>query len=575
MTMTSPSTASPAIILVRHEIIKDMLATVWKLQNPHQFQVEAIEILVFTSTNGVAPSLCLVRKTGEGKSIVLYGMATMRRNITLCIIPLVGLGSDQARKVNQMGAGTVHAIHADETKGLSLNAIETMLMGFEKDSCKRGSLIIYMSPQSLAEGSRWRNILEHLAKNQLISGIAFDEAHCVPQQGKTFRKEFAQLKHNCIGLVEKHQPGIAALLSMSATFPMRLQCQFKKMLGIEFTATNWGPMDRRSIDISVNIVGRTTKCILEILELYVEDDQTKVMIFCATQVRAEGTMLDQVRSYLGNTENLAGGHALAFTGSTGVMEKSFIMALFDGSLQCDICDLRVLPVTSAATYGISSSKCRCVISEGPPRKMEDVVQQMGRAARNARNGEGLPDRYALVMTMDLFVSLYVHIIEMAVKEEKQNEIDALLAVLRWITLPTKCYHVALESEFQEEGSDLKPPCVSACPFCRNEHLDFTGEIKRDKLTRILRKFFNNRSAVEPKHLHKSLSENANKQEIWKIAKSNVKSGMVQCLVLQLIASNIIKIDMDCKISLAMHETDQDNFLLALEDVSYWKLLNTV
>jgi hypothetical protein len=48
----------------------------------------------------------------------------------------------------------------------------------------------------------------------------------------------------------------------------------------------------------------------------VEDDQTKIMIFCATQIRAEGTMLDQVRSYLGNNAHLAGGHALAFTGST-------------------------------------------------------------------------------------------------------------------------------------------------------------------------------------------------------------------------------------------------------------------
>jgi hypothetical protein len=95
-------------------MVKRMLAVVWKELNPHQFQVDAITTLAFRSaTNGgVAPSLCLVRKTGGGNSIVLYGMATMRRKITICIVPLVGLGSDQASKVNQMCIYSVYAAHA-------------------------------------------------------------------------------------------------------------------------------------------------------------------------------------------------------------------------------------------------------------------------------------------------------------------------------------------------------------------------------------------------------------------------------------------------------------------------------
>jgi hypothetical protein len=83
---------------IRTKIVKGMLAKLWNLLNPHQFQVEAIATLVFPSEDGVAPSLCLVRKTGEGKSIVLYGMATMRCKITICIVPLVGLGSDRRVK---------------------------------------------------------------------------------------------------------------------------------------------------------------------------------------------------------------------------------------------------------------------------------------------------------------------------------------------------------------------------------------------------------------------------------------------------------------------------------------------
>jgi hypothetical protein len=62
----------------RTTMVKRMLAAVWKELNPHQFQVDAIATLAFRYANGAAPSLCLVRKTGEGKSIVLYDMATMR-----------------------------------------------------------------------------------------------------------------------------------------------------------------------------------------------------------------------------------------------------------------------------------------------------------------------------------------------------------------------------------------------------------------------------------------------------------------------------------------------------------------
>lgn len=167
-------------------------------------------------------------------------------------------------------------------------------------------------------------------------------------------------------------------------------------------------MDRRSIDISVSVVRKTTStnCILDILAPYAEgDQQTKVMIFYTTQKRTgstlleeklagctlleevvDDTLLDKVRAYLGGPANMAGrGHALTFTGDTGVAEKSFSMGLFDGSKQCDICDLRVLVVVSAAstTYGICSAQCRCVIAEGLPRRMQDVAQHMCRAARNA------------------------------------------------------------------------------------------------------------------------------------------------------------------------------------------------
>jgi len=40
----------------------------------------------------------LVHKCGEGKSLVLLGTATMLRGVFVCMVPLIGLGSDQVSK---------------------------------------------------------------------------------------------------------------------------------------------------------------------------------------------------------------------------------------------------------------------------------------------------------------------------------------------------------------------------------------------------------------------------------------------------------------------------------------------
>lgn len=38
----------------------------------------------------------LIQKTGEGKSLVLIGTATVLRGVTVCLVPLRGLGSSHA-----------------------------------------------------------------------------------------------------------------------------------------------------------------------------------------------------------------------------------------------------------------------------------------------------------------------------------------------------------------------------------------------------------------------------------------------------------------------------------------------
>ena len=62
--------------------------------SPHLFQIKAINCVITKKTR----FMFLISKTGEGKSLVIYGVATILWVITIFMVPLIGLGSDQAHK---------------------------------------------------------------------------------------------------------------------------------------------------------------------------------------------------------------------------------------------------------------------------------------------------------------------------------------------------------------------------------------------------------------------------------------------------------------------------------------------
>ena len=53
-----------------------------------------------------------IRKCGKGKSLILYGVATMLSGITVCMVPSIGLGNDQELKPRRKSVG-LESYHAD------------------------------------------------------------------------------------------------------------------------------------------------------------------------------------------------------------------------------------------------------------------------------------------------------------------------------------------------------------------------------------------------------------------------------------------------------------------------------
>ena len=66
---------------------------------PHQWQINVGTGILASLESNIDHNQLLIRKTGEGKSLVYLATGACIGGITLCISPILSLGMDQTRKV--------------------------------------------------------------------------------------------------------------------------------------------------------------------------------------------------------------------------------------------------------------------------------------------------------------------------------------------------------------------------------------------------------------------------------------------------------------------------------------------
>ena len=76
----------------QHEMwIRQCMKDDWGIQYPHKFQIRAIHHTAFQHNQ----ILYLLAKTGSGKSAIPLTIGSLQTGVTLSMVPLIGLGSDQ------------------------------------------------------------------------------------------------------------------------------------------------------------------------------------------------------------------------------------------------------------------------------------------------------------------------------------------------------------------------------------------------------------------------------------------------------------------------------------------------
>ena len=328
----------------------------------------------------------------------------------------------------------------------------------------------------------------------------------------------------------------------------------------------WGPMDRRSIRINVDVSGQPISSIkASLVQYYADHTEQKVLVYTNSKKAADGSlyeMADKIVDNLNAREDVnLKNEVLCLTGDCGIMMKTYLMESF-----CNDCDLgndndispnidgeddtklpyvSIMPCTSAAQCGISSKRCSRAYRYGPPPNMNDLVQEMGRVDRSHNAAPG-DHGYFVHMNFDTYINLFIRtqcecnpIVRKRLEEE-------LHQVLNFLILPSKCYHVRLE-EFLENPITYKErePCGHLCPFCTDNYKTFSNAVNRDVLLKLLRAKIFLKGSIPADTFVTFLNDKQNqhtlKERIWGKGSKSLPTGKIHGLVLMMFASGAVKL----------------------------------
>jgi hypothetical protein len=116
----------------------------WGILYLHKFQIRAIPDIAFHCDQ----ITYLFAKTGTGKSAVPLTVGSLQTGMTVTMVPLIGLGSNQV--INGSNEDNlIKAYHLDQHRGDEGKVLRDRLLLLSDDKANHVSIFFYPSSQSL------------------------------------------------------------------------------------------------------------------------------------------------------------------------------------------------------------------------------------------------------------------------------------------------------------------------------------------------------------------------------------------------------------------------------------------
>ena len=295
--------------------------------------------------------------TGYGKSVCYQMPFLLAQNkIVLVISPLISLMEDQKDKLTKMNI-PVACFHSGVNNKKKSEIKNDIIDNIDSDSINEG-MVIFITPEYIIGCELW---IKKLIKNNILSLVAFDEAHCISTWGHDFRPEYQSL-YRIKDWIKESNANIP-LLALTATATATVEKDIVQLIQLENHKLYKTSFDRPNLIINVRPKTKELDTLCDILNTYKEDLS---IIYCKTRDKAE-----EISEYLIEHDyNADCYHAGLNTSKRNEIQQKFINK-----------ELNIIVATVAFGMGIDQN-IHLVIHWGCPSDMESYYQEFGRAGRD-------------------------------------------------------------------------------------------------------------------------------------------------------------------------------------------------
>ncbi|MDI9312209.1 MAG: DNA helicase RecQ [Limnohabitans sp.] len=297
----------------------------------------------------------VIMPTGGGKSLCYQLPALIQDGVAIVVSPLIALMKNQVDALRSLGSemGIAHVLNSSLTK--------TEINQVKKDISSGLTKLLYVAPESLTK----EEYVEFL-REQKLSFVAIDEAHCISEWGHDFRPEYRNLKNIIKAL------GNVPIIGLTATATPKVQEDILKNLDMPDANTFKASFNRPNLFYEVRT--KTKNIEADIIRFINQHKGKSGVIYCLSRKKVE-----EIAEVLKvNGVSAVPYHAGLDAKTRAKHQDMFLME-----------DVDVVVATIAFGMGIDKPDVRFVIHHDIPKSLESYYQETGRAGRDGGEGHCL------------------------------------------------------------------------------------------------------------------------------------------------------------------------------------------